>query len=71
MRSISKSNKVYITELSDTIVSFFEKRKISQKTLIDFKVTESIEWMPRAGKEVKTINFNYFKNGELINREIS
>ncbi|HOV97868.1 MAG TPA: toprim domain-containing protein [bacterium] len=55
------------TELSDTIVSFFEKRKISQKTLIDFKVTESIEWMPKAGKEVKTINFNYFKNGELIN----
>ena len=22
--------------------------------------------MPKAGKEVKTINFNYFKNGELI-----
>ena len=30
-------------------------------------MTESIEWMPKAGKEVHTINFNYFRNDELVN----
>ena len=58
------SNK---TDLSDNIVKFFESRKISQNTLQNFKVTESIEFMPKAGKNVPTICFNYFRNDELIN----
>ena len=55
------------TDLSDLVVKYFETRKISQNTLKEFKVTESIEWMPKAGKEVPTINFNYFRNDELVN----
>lgn len=55
------------TELSENIVKFFENRRISQETLLKLKVSQSIEWMPKAGKEVNTINFNYFENDELIN----
>lgn len=55
------------TELSDKVVKFFEQRGIRQETLKRAKITESVEWMPKAQKEVQTINFNYFRNDELIN----
>lgn len=52
--------------LSDT-VQYFQKRGISNNTLLSLGVTESIEWMPAAGKEVKAICFNYIRERELIN----
>lgn len=55
------------TSLSDKVVKWFNLRGISQKTLIDAKVTESSEWMPQVEKNVNCIGFNYFRNGELIN----
>ena len=55
------------TELADSTVRYFETRKISQNTLQIARVTESVEWMPKANKEIPTINFNYFRNDELIN----
>lgn len=55
------------TDLSEVVVKWFEQRSISQQTLTSQKVTESTEWMPKANKEVLTINFNYFRNDELIN----
>lgn len=55
------------TDLSEVVVKWFEQRGISQQTLTSQKVTESTEWMPKANKEVLTINFNYFRNDELIN----
>lgn len=55
------------TELSDKVIKWFESRKINQKTLIDFKVTEGLEWMPQVEKEVNTIQFNYFRHGDFIN----
>jgi len=58
------SNK---TKLSDKVVAWFEKRKISQRTLLEMKITEGLEWMPQTQKEENTIRFNYFKDGELIN----
>lgn len=63
------SNK---TDLSDKVVKWFEQeRKISQNTLKKLKITESIENMP-AGKTTPAgqrlaINYNYFRDGELIN----
>jgi len=53
--------------LSDAIVKWFEKRGISQKTLIKTKISEGKEWMPQTNKEENTIQFNYFINNELIN----
>jgi twinkle protein len=56
------------TNLSEKLVKWFEKeRGITQKTLIDFNITEGPEYMPQLQKEVNTIQFNYFRNGELIN----
>lgn len=64
-----------ITSLSKETVSWFAKRGISEGTLQYFKITESEEWMPEgifqnktieAGKR-KTINFNYYRDGELVN----
>lgn len=55
------------TDLPKSIVDWFFKRGISQQTLIDFKITDGVEWMPQTGKEHTTINFNYFRNSELVN----
>ena len=51
----------------DFLENFENKRKISNNTLLRFNVTESIEWMPKANKNIKVICFNYYKNGELVN----
>lgn len=56
------------TDLSDVVVKYFEsERKINQQTLIDLKVTCGPEFMPQLNKEVETIQFNYFRNNELVN----
>jgi len=56
-----------LTKLSETTIKYFEKRGISNNTLLRFNVTESLEWMPKAQKEVTAICFNYYRNEELIN----
>jgi len=53
--------------LGDNVVKWFEKRGISQKTLVKAKITESQEWMPQTNSVENTIQFNYFINNELIN----
>ena len=53
--------------LSDGVVKWFEKRGISQKTLVKARITEGKEWMPQTSKIENTIQFNYFINNELIN----
>lgn len=55
------------TEYSKDVQSFFTSRKISELTILAFKVTEGKEWMPQFKAEINTIHFNYFRNGELIN----
>lgn len=57
-----------LEKISKEYIDYFEsKRKISNNTLLRFKITESFEWMPKANKEVKTICFNYYRNDELVN----
>ena len=55
------------TQLSENVVKYFENRKISQSTLNAFKISEGLEWMPQVNKEQNTIQFNYFRSGELVN----
>jgi twinkle protein len=55
------------TILSDRVVKWFEGRGISQFSLRMAKVGEGLEWMPQTKKNENTIQFNYFKNDELIN----
>lgn len=53
--------------LSEKVIKWFSERGISMPTLTAMKITEGKEWMPQKGKEVNTIQFNYYKDGELIN----
>lgn len=55
------------SQYSPDCLKWFTERKISENTLLQLKVTEGVEWMPKAQKEINTIQFNYFRNGELIN----
>lgn len=55
------------TELSTGMVDWFFKRGISQQTLIDLQICEGKEYMPQLEKEVNTIQFNYFRQGNLVN----
>jgi twinkle protein len=55
------------TDLSDGAVKWFEGRGISQFTLRRMKITEGMEYMPQAKKEMNAIMFNYFRDGELVN----
>lgn len=64
------------TELSDKVVKWFKDvRGISQSTLVFLKITESNTWMPEVIRKDKIypagnrncINFNYFRDAELVN----
>ena len=57
------------TELSDNVVKYFEKRKITQSTLKHFKITEEKYFQPALKKEVNNIVFNYFEKDVLINKK--
>ena len=55
------------TSLSDNIVKWFkDKRKISQQTLIECKVTEERIYFPQKKKELNAIAFNYFDGDILV-----
>lgn len=62
-RPLFKSGSKY----SPDLIKFFNARKVSEKTLLENKVTEGLEWMPQFNAEINTVQFNYFRNGELIN----
>lgn len=55
------------THLSEKVVKWFQGRSISQETITEAKISEGLQWMPQTGKEENTIQFNYFRDGELIN----
>lgn len=55
------------TVLSEGIVKYFLSRGISQKTLNDWKISECKTYMPQLKEEVLAINFNYFRDNELVN----
>lgn len=56
-----------LTKLHPGTIKYFEQRGISNNTLLRFGVTESVEWMPKANKEVQCICFNYIINGDVVN----
>lgn len=57
-----------LEKLGAKSLSFLEgERKISNNTLLRFGITETVQWMPQAKKDVTCICFNYFRNEELIN----
>lgn len=53
--------------LSGRMLQYFKSRGISESTLSHWGVTESVEYFPQIEKKRKAINFNYYRNGKLIN----
>ena len=58
---------VEVSKYTEKYLNYFKTRLISEKTLLELKVGEAVEWMPKARAEIPIIQFNYFRNGELIN----
>lgn len=57
-----------LEKCSKEVIDYFENtRKISNDTLLRFKVTEAMEYMPKAQATVRAICFNYYRDGELVN----
>lgn len=73
-RPIRKEPKVYkkpepkhTAAVSEKALAWFAGRGISAATVAAMKITEGPEFMPQKGKEFNTVQFNYYKNGELVN----
>lgn len=70
IREYKRPTKWNYTNLSDSLVKWFNGRGISQFTLRSLKVGEGIESMPIGGgvwAERNTIHFNFFENNEIVN----
>jgi len=59
--------KANLTQLSEKTLKWFNDRGISQTTLMRFKISEGLEWMPQDEKEMNTVQFGYYINDQLIN----
>ena len=53
--------------LSEKALKWFKGRGIIEETLKALKVTEGLEWMPQKNGNANTVQFNYYRNGELVN----
>lgn len=58
---------LHSTDLPDKIIKYFEGRGISLATLMHWKISHSVEFFPQTSSKSMAVNFNYFKEGELIN----
>ena len=65
--------KVYIqpikntTKLSDKTLVWFSGRKISNATVMAWDITESQAYFPQTQDTRTAINFNYYRDGQLVN----
>jgi twinkle protein len=57
------------TSISDKVVKFFKERGISQKTLIECRITEEEYYQPQLSKKTNNIVFNYFYGITLLNKK--
>lgn len=54
--------------MSDKALKWFAGRGISRATVEAMRITEGLEPMPqKEGQKWNTVQFNYYKNGELVN----
>lgn len=53
--------------LSQKLVNYWSLRGISLDTLKKMHIAEGMEFMPQAGKEMNTVQFPYYLDGELVN----
>ena len=66
-RSYSKPKPIDERGLTQLMINFCGQRGLSRDTLAKMHIAGGREYMPQAGKEMNTIQFPYFLEGELIN----
>ena len=54
-------------QINTRVLNWFSDRKISEPTLIHWKIGESLEYMPQVNKKRRVINFNYYRENKLVN----
>lgn len=66
-REYTKPKEIQETGLSQKLINYFSLRGISVNTLKKMHIAEGKEFMPQAGKEMNTVQFPYYLDGELVN----
>ncbi len=66
-KSYVRPKAIQETGLSQKVINYFSLRGISAATLKKMRIAEGKEFMPQAGKEMNTVQFPYYLEGELIN----
>ena len=56
-----------IVDLDEKVIGYFQKRGISKSTLAHWKVSQSVQYFAQVRENRNAINFNYYREGELIN----
>ena len=54
-------------KFGESFLAYFKGRGISEKTLVEAKITQEVEYIPQEGKKCGCIAFNYYVGDELIN----
>lgn len=66
-REYTKPKEIQETGLSQKLINYFSLRGISVDTLKKMHIAEGMEFMPQAGREMNTVQFPYYLDGELVN----
>lgn len=66
-KSYRRPSPLQETGLSQKLINYCSLRGISLETLQAMHIAEGKEFMPQAGKEMNTVQFPYYLEGELIN----
>jgi twinkle protein len=53
--------------LTERVIKWFVNRGISEPTLQHWKIGESLQYFPQVGKKRRAINFNYYRENDLVN----
>lgn len=53
--------------LNEKVIKWFSTRGITEPTLVHWKIGESLEFMPQTQAKRRCINFNYYRDNQIIN----
>ena len=53
--------------LTERVIKWFGNRNITEPTLAHYKIGESVEFMPQVQAKRRCINFNYYRDDQIVN----
>lgn len=66
-KEYTRPNPIEEHGLSQKLINYWAQRGISLDTLKKMHIAEGVEFMPQVGKEMNTVQFPYYLDGELVN----